>query len=533
MLDCKLFPKFLSLLMCFQTLQHATAQLPLRVNSLMKYSKGSGGGFQRLQHVRALFPFTVNPVVKDGKRSGEGMGTPFPMCTITPYVTTLSTVITPKTPPTLSPGEMTDCQDSPTANCSLYNSAIICDSEGMYYLWARKNCPLHCGFCHKTTIRINPTTESTSADPIQVCKDNLDCRPYNASLICSKTSIYYPWSRKHCPSFCGYCQAPTRIVPCRDRMTNCDEYSFDVCVNPLYRLWREDNCRKYCGICSGFQVLQHSKAVFPFKVNSVKKNGKLSGDGFQVLQRVRALFPFTVNPVVKDGKRSGEGMSTPFTTPYVSTTIRPQTPPTLSPGEMATVCQDSPSANCSLYNSDIICDSQGVYYLWARKNCPLHCGFCQKVCKDDPSSNCRLYNAVTLCDPNGSFYQWASAKCPNYCGLCQETTTPKPTTDSTTAEILGVCKDSLDCRPYNASLICSKTSIYYPWSRKHCPSFCGFCQAPTRIVPCRDQLTNCDEYSLDVCINPLYRLWREDNCRKYCGICSGIDVVIDYSSVLG
>ncbi|XP_078310618.1 uncharacterized protein LOC111132993 isoform X2 [Crassostrea virginica] len=255
MLDCKLFPKFLSLLMCFQTLQHATAQLPLRVNSLMKYSKGSGGGFQRLQHVRALFPFTVNPVVKDGKRSGEGMGTPFPMCTITPYVTTLSTVITPKTPPTLSPGEMTDCQDSPTANCSLYNSAIICDSEGMYYLWARKNCPLHCGFCHKTTIRINPTTESTSADPIQVCKDNLDCRPYNASLICSKTSIYYPWSRKHCPSFCGYCQAPTRIVPCRDRMTNCDEYSFDVCVNPLYRLWREDNCRKYCGICSGIDVV--------------------------------------------------------------------------------------------------------------------------------------------------------------------------------------------------------------------------------------------------------------------------------------
>ena len=45
--------------------------------------------------------------------------------------------------------------------------------------------------------------------------------------------------------------------------------------------------------------------------------------------------------------------------------------------------------------------------------------------------------------------------------------------------------------------------------------------APTRIVPCRDQLTNCDEYSSDVCVNPLYRLWREDNCRKYCGICSG------------
>ena len=34
---------------------------------------------------------------------------------------------------------------------------------------------------------------------------------------------------------------------------------------------------------------------------------KVCFSGFQVLQRVRALFPFTVNPMVKDGKRSGEG----------------------------------------------------------------------------------------------------------------------------------------------------------------------------------------------------------------------------------
>ena len=42
-------------------------------------------------------------------------------------------------------------------------------------------------------------------------------------------------------------------------------------------------------------------------------------------------------------------------------------------------CQDSPSAECSLYNSDVICDSQGKYYLWAKENCPLHCGFCQGI----------------------------------------------------------------------------------------------------------------------------------------------------------
>lgn len=49
-----------------------------------------------------------------------------------------------------------------------------------------------------------------------------------------------------------------------------------------------------------------------------------------------------------------------------------------------------------------------------------------------------------------------------------------------------------------------------------------FSVAPTRIVPCSDKLTNCDEYPPDLCTNELYRLWREDNCRKFCGICSGI-----------
>ena len=42
-------------------------------------------------------------------------------------------------------------------------------------------------------------------------------------------------------------------------------------------------------------------------------------------------------------------------------------------------CQDSPSAECSLYNSNIICDSQGTHYLWAKENCPLYCGFCQSI----------------------------------------------------------------------------------------------------------------------------------------------------------
>lgn len=244
-------------------------------------------------------------------------------------------------------------------------------------------------------------------------------------------------------------------------------------------------------------------------------------------------FHPTVNPVVKDGKRSGESMSTPSTI-----LVPPKRPPTGTafPISANSDCEDNPSVNCSLYNTDIICDSQGIYYLWARKNCRLHCGFCQKSCKDDPNANCALYNATALCDPNGIYYGWARRNCTAYCGLCQGTTTslqPTVITSSQPSYPSEVCKDTLNCRVYHAAMICVTNGIYYPWSLKHCPAYCGYCQAPTRIVPCSDKLTNCDEYPPDLCTNELYRLWREDNCRKFCGICSGIDTVTDYSSVVG
>lgn len=41
-----------------------------------------------------------------------------------------------------------------------------------------------------------------------------------------------------------------------------------------------------------------------------------------------------------------------------------------------------------------------------------------------------------------------------------------------------------------------------------------FSVAPSRIVPCSDKLTNCDEYPPDVCTNENYRFLRKDNCRK-------------------
>lgn len=44
--------------------------------------------------------------------------------------------------------------------------------------------------------------------------------------------------------------AHTSPLPCINHIHNCQEYGDDLCTNPLYRLFREDNCRKFCGLCT-------------------------------------------------------------------------------------------------------------------------------------------------------------------------------------------------------------------------------------------------------------------------------------------
>ncbi|XP_062581105.1 uncharacterized protein LOC134242921 isoform X2 [Saccostrea cucullata] len=304
-------------------------------------------------------------------------------------------------------------------------------------------------------------------------------------------------------------------------------------------------------------------------------------------------YPMTDNPVIKDGKRSGEVeckealrkdpphcatnywfycntdsqgeclhscmdfaclslhppvWTTPYTTSYPdssssSTSLQsPERPNTnltvpLSALTTPTACNDSPSANCSLYNATVICDLHGAYYLWARKHCPLFCGFCHVVtCNDNPSANCALYNSTAICDVNGQYYNWARRNCEKTCGFCQ-VGTPQGSTRSTTEvssfAVPEACRDTLNCKVYNSEKICNKTGIYFPWATTNCPLYCGFCQAPTTTIACQDKLSNCNEYQSNLCTEPLYRLWREENCRKFCGICTGTDSVIDPSSALG
>lgn len=208
------------------------------------------GGLSDRRFPRKFHP-TVNPVVKDGKRSGESM--------LTPSTSTLTPFITPKRPPTgitfSTAANSESCKDDPNAECQLYNATALCDPTGMYYAWAHRSCPNYCGLCQVTTLASTTSTSLGPSDPSQACKDGLNCRVYNSSKICIMNGPYYPWARKYCPLYCGFCQAPTRTVPCSDKLANCDEYPPDLCTNELYRLWREDNCRKFCGVCSGIDTV--------------------------------------------------------------------------------------------------------------------------------------------------------------------------------------------------------------------------------------------------------------------------------------
>lgn len=58
----------------------------------------------------------------------------------------------------------------------------------------------------------------------------------------------------------------TSPIPCVDKIPNCNEYDADLCTNPLYRLFREDNCRKFCSLCTGMYkriIIHYFSFSFP------------------------------------------------------------------------------------------------------------------------------------------------------------------------------------------------------------------------------------------------------------------------------
>ncbi|XP_078331214.1 putative epidermal cell surface receptor [Crassostrea virginica] len=79
-----------------------------------------------------------------------------------------------------------------------------------------------------------------------VCQDQItDCADYTTSA-CS--APYDTWARRNCPLFCGFC-SPS----CGDSIPDCAEYGKQACAAP-YLSWAKSNCANYCGFCSSVAV---------------------------------------------------------------------------------------------------------------------------------------------------------------------------------------------------------------------------------------------------------------------------------------
>ncbi|VDI58130.1 Hypothetical predicted protein [Mytilus galloprovincialis] len=96
---------------------------------------------------------------------------------------------------------------------------------------------MYCGFC------IVGTPPSSCVDKIS------NCYEYDADLCTNP--LYRLFREDNCQLFCGLCKIAVSTPPpsCTDKISNCNEYDADLCTNPLYRLFREDNCKRFCGLC--------------------------------------------------------------------------------------------------------------------------------------------------------------------------------------------------------------------------------------------------------------------------------------------
>merc|ERR1712154_418687 len=90
------------------------------------------------------------------------------------------------------------------------------------------------------------------------CRNSLpNCDAYGQN-VCSDPT-YTQWVNDNCRSFCGKCSCGSQPVPtaapaapsgCQDSLPNCDAYGQNVCSAPAYTQWVNDNCRSFCGKCS-------------------------------------------------------------------------------------------------------------------------------------------------------------------------------------------------------------------------------------------------------------------------------------------
>merc|ERR1712154_692116 len=148
------------------------------------------------------------------------------------------------------------CQDS-LSNCAAYGQSVCTDIN--YKQWVNDNCRSFCGKCSGGSQPMIPTLAPAVPAASSGCQDSLsNCAAYGQS-VCTDAN-YKQWVNDNCRSFCGQCSGASQpnvptsapVVPsnCQDSLPNCDAYGQNVCSDPAYTQWANDNCRSFCGKCS-------------------------------------------------------------------------------------------------------------------------------------------------------------------------------------------------------------------------------------------------------------------------------------------
>ncbi|XP_078310119.1 uncharacterized protein LOC111137249 isoform X7 [Crassostrea virginica] len=295
----------------------------------------------------------------------------------------------------------TGCQDSPSANCSSYNSDMICDSQGVFYLWARDNCPLHCGFCQRLSTR---STVLTSTDPgektlkpkfipgTKTLSKGTERLSTKSTVLTSTDTGEKTLKPKFIPGTKTLLKGTEGLSTRSTVLTSTD--TGEKTLKPKSIPGTKTLLKGTEGLSTKSTVLTSTdtgeKTLKPKFIPGTKTLLK-GTEGLSTRSTVltstdtgeKTLKPKSI-PGTKTLTKRWNWLSTRSTvltsTDPGEKTLKPKSIPgtkTLSKGTEG--CQDSPSANCSMYNSHIICDTQGTYYLWAKENCPLHCAFCQGV----------------------------------------------------------------------------------------------------------------------------------------------------------
>ncbi|CAG2185197.1 unnamed protein product [Mytilus edulis] len=135
------------------------------------------------------------------------------------------------------------CVDKIT-NCNEYD-ADLCTNP-LYRLFTTDNCQKFCGLC-KTTASTTMAAPTTPTDPTTTTTKGVHSCVDDSRITCNHSSCSSNL-KVFCPVTCNLCVNKTP-PPCVNKVSNCNEYDADLCTNPLYRLFREDNCKLFCGLC--------------------------------------------------------------------------------------------------------------------------------------------------------------------------------------------------------------------------------------------------------------------------------------------